>query len=662
MKILRRTWRWVKKRFDKAFYRSRGGQFVWLLGLVGLFGLLGYALVRITFVNVDIWRVVELMLDPGSFVDSSKDGNVSAFVQLIIAIFGAVVFTSLLINAFGNWLDRRIDAYKNGEVIYSFDDHILILGVNSMLLNILKSLVKLKENRNRDIVVLTSGNAEELRNLINSEIEPQYARNIYVVYGNRLRKEMLQRLDADETKSIYILGSEEEVSHDASNLLCYNTLKELCASSKNPIKCYMVLESLSSIQNFYYKQDSASTKQLHLTLINSLENTAQRVLVSREYKDGILYPALDRNGITTKSEQAVHFVIVGMSQMAYAMAMTAAHICHYPNFKTKGLKTKITFIQDDIRQEMDFFMGRYCHMMDLSYATYVDLSNPENNAEFFPKEEYLEPGTSKYGFLDVEWEFVNGGIESAAVRKYIEDCVKKDGAGEYLSLAFCDSKSEQNVAASLYLPTIVYEKQIPVFVYQPGGEQVMLMAREAKKYTNVYPFGMRSDCYDKQYFDRIKKARRIRHLYSLVDDNIPFVSMPADATLETSWFDIQYAFQQSNLYAANSIPGKLRSIGYDAHRDMTPEEVDILSETEHNRWNMERLLLGFSAYKYADRKRFLDILCGEDAEAKSECKDKLNVAKKVLFKHKDIAPYDELPENVKDYDKGIVKYLPEVMK
>lgn len=660
MKICRRSFRWLRKQFDKAFYIGRGGQFAWLIGLVLFFGTIGLFLARTA--GIGEWRVVELMIDPGSFVGSSADGSSAAIIQLIIALFGAVVFTSLLINAFGNWLDRRIEAYKNGEIIYSFDDHILILGDNSMLINILKSLVQLPENKNRDIVVLSLGNVEELRNLIHSELAVKYAKNIYVVYGSRLNRELLCRLDADETKSIYILGSDDEPSHDATNLKCYELLKTICASSQTIINCYMVLERLSSIQNFYYKQDNASTEKLRLTVVNTLENAAQRVFVSRKYKDDLLYPALDRDGINKDSDIGVHLVIVGTSQMAYAMAITAAHVCHFPNFQTKGIRTKITFVQKNICQEMDFFRARYQHLMDLSLVTYIDANNPENNRQMLPKADYLEPGSSEQGFLDVEWEFLDGGVESIPVRQYLESCVEKDGKTEYLSIAFCDNNSASNVAASLYMPSIVFDRKIPVFVYQPGGDCVLQTARETTIYDNVWPFGMKSDCYDNQYFDRLKKARRIRHLYSLVDNNKPFVSMPADATLETAWFDIQYAFQQSNLYAANSIPGKLRSIGYDAHRDMTPEEVDILSETEHNRWNMERLLLGFSAYKYSDRKHFLDILCGEDAEAKSECKAKLNVAKKVLFRHKDIAPYDELPENVKDYDKGIVKYLPEVMK
>lgn len=51
--------------------------------------------------------------------------------------------------------------------------------------------------------------------------------------------------------------------------------------------------------------------------------------------------------------------MVGMSQMGYSIATTAAHVCYFPNYRKKGIRTKITFIQSDIRQEMDFLTGQY---------------------------------------------------------------------------------------------------------------------------------------------------------------------------------------------------------------------------------------------------------------------------------------------------------------
>lgn len=646
------------KRFDRDFYKSKGFQFLWLLGFFAVCWLFSMLVGEIG--GVRPWRVMELLLDPGCFA-GSEDEKCSVWIQLAITFIGAVCFTSFLINAIGNWLDRRVEAFRQGHVIYEFDDHILILGAGSMLLNLLKSLTAQSENADRDIVVQTSGDVESIRSLISSEIPEKQAQNIYVVYGRRSHRESLMKLDAFETKAIYILGEEDEPIHDATSLECLALLRDICNRAKRAIDCYITLERMSSVQHFYYRADSGSTDKLHISVINELENAAQRVLVSREYGKDKLYPALDRNGIHAESITGVHLVIAGMSQMAYALAATAAHICHFPNFRTNGVRTRITFIKEDIRKEMDFFLGRYQSLMELSYYRYTNLNNPQENKEHFPDKQYLHPQEDRKGFLDIEWEFIDGGIESEGARKYLEQCCENEGKTEYLTIAICGNDPETNVAASMYLPHCIYDKAIPVFVYQPGSGEVLRSAKQTDRYSNLYPFDMKSDSYDKRYDRRITSARRIAYLYTLANNGKKFENMPSEETLKKMWFDTQYAFQQSNLYAANSIPTKLRSIEITGGR-LSQEQVETLSETEHNRWNTERLLVGFRAYPLAQRQTFKKIIENGDADSRTKCKNDLDLKKKTMFLHKDIAPYDELLQSSKEYDRAIVENILEVMK
>lgn len=646
------------KGFDRDFYKSKGRQFLWLIGffllcllVCNLFGLAG---------GVGPWRVVELLLDPGCFAGSDEE-KCSVWIQLLITIIGSICFTSFLINAFGNWLDRRIELFKRGQVVYEFDNHILILGANSMLLNILRSLVAVPNNADRDIVIQTNGDVDELRAYIASEIPEKQAKNIYVVYGRRSHYDSLVKLDVFETKSIYILGEDNESIHDATNLECLRLLRTICERSKRSITCYMVLERLASVQHFYYKSDSGSTDKLHLIVINALENVAQRVLVSRYYESGRKYPAIDRGGISAECNIGVHLVVVGMSQMAYALATTAAHICHFPNFRSKGVRTKITFINENIRQEMDFFVGHYQSLMDLSYRKYINIANPENNKEYFPDPQYLSDLDDKKGFLDLEWEFIDGGIECDGVRDYLTDCSVKDAETEYLTIAFCESNAETNAAASLYLPLIIYDKKIPVFVYQPGGGEVLRSAKQTDRYANIFPFGMKTDCFDMQYQNRLIGARRIAYLYELANDKKDFVAMPSVEQLKYLWFHTQYAFQQSNLYAANSIPTKLRSVVVEGNT-LTEKQIDTLSEVEHNRWNVERLLVGFRAYTYKERIAVKNIMESSDEDAIKECRQNIDKRKKNQFFHKDIAPYVELLDSSKEYDRAIVRNILEVIK
>lgn len=656
-KWVKDIWYYVEKHFDRALYKGGAKQFCWLFGILAI--ATGIGLAFSPLFHVERWRVIELLLDPGSFSGSTENcGNV--WFQFIVTLAGAVTFTCLLINAIGNFMERRIDRIRHGNIAYEVDDHILIIGAGSMLINLIKALLEKEENGKRDIVILTSQDAEEVRAHIFAEIPKEKTNNIYVYYGSRVQKETLNKLDAYQTTAIYILGEDDEPAHDSINMKCYDVLKDVCNRSHRIIDCYMVLDRLTSLQLFYYKQDNPSTDKLRLTVVNSFENAAQRVLISRNYRDGEFYPPLDRDGIHEDDNQFVHFVIVGMSHMGYAMAITAAHVCHFPNFRSKGLRTKITFIQTDIRQEMNFFLSRYHELMKLSYWQYINYENPTHNIVSYPDALYTTPTTDGKGFLDIEWEFIDSGIETPRVRNYLEQCAEHNNKSELLTIALCDSEPSTNASAALFLPNIISEKHIPLFVYQPGGDQMMQIIKNTPLYTNIYPFGVKTDAFDAQYPERVKRGRRIKYLYDLRNRDLAFTKMPTDEELIAPWFATQYAFQQSNMYAANSIPFKLRSLSIGSHKKLIEKEVELLAEIEHNRWNVERLLMGFKPYKLTERNEFNAILKAGGKKAK-ELEAKLKENKKTLFMHNNIAPYDELLTNSKKYDITIVRNIQSIL-
>lgn len=656
IKVFKIVWTLFWKNFDKTIYKGGKKQFFYLIGLLLILGCFG--IIASSYFNVEKWRVVELLLDPGSFCNSDEEtgGKANIYFQLIITLTGAVFFTSLLIGSVGNFLERRVDRYRNGGIAYEVDDHILIIGAGSLLVNLIKSLLEREENTRRDIVILTSKDAEEVRGHIFSEIPKKFTRNIYVYYGSRVRKDTLNKLDAYQTKAIYLLGEDDEPAHDSINMKCYEALIEVCKHSQYTIECYMVLERLTSLQLFYYRQDNVSFGKLRLTVVNSMENVAQRVLVSQSYRDEEPYPTLDRNGIHANDDKFVHFIIVGMSPMGYAMAITAAHVCHFPNFHTKGIRTKITFIQAGIRQEMNFFLGRYNELMKLSYWEYINLENPSLCSVSYPDSRYAPPSPDKKGFLDIEWEFIDGGIETPEVRDYLESCTKSCDKSELLTIALCDNSPETNASAALFLPEIMHEKQIPIFVYQPGGDQMIRVVKDSTRYSHIYPFGMKTDAFDTQYHERIKQARRIKYLYN---QKGIITRMPEgdEKELVESWFNTQYAFQQSNIYAANSIPFKLRSLPFHGTKELSEEDIDLMARTEHNRWNVERLLIGFRAYPLSERMAFKEILSSNNHEAAKELDTRIKEVKRKFLKHIEIAPYDELSDESKKYDQIIVKNI-----
>ena len=146
---MKRFWRKFRQGLDRAIYEGRFKQFLWLGGVVVLAFLVLWGLACICGLdNVPtglssgagtssrVVRVIELLLDPGAFVGSQAYGAV--VFQLFVVLVGATLFTSFLIGAIGNLLSRRIESLTKGQYTYNFEDHILIFGSSSMLMNLLR--------------------------------------------------------------------------------------------------------------------------------------------------------------------------------------------------------------------------------------------------------------------------------------------------------------------------------------------------------------------------------------------------------------------------------------------------------------------------------------------------------------------------------------------
>lgn len=656
-KLWKRYLRWFDRSFSKGWFDQVKFLTLLILGCI----LVWYGISLFYGEKNHFLRILELMMDPGSFSGSDeyeRAHNLPIVLSWLAAISGAVLFSAMMITVIGNIVNNRIDEFKKGLLRYDFDNHILILGANSMLVNMLKELAKEKDAKKRKIVILTNGDTEALQDMVAVKF-PKYSKflDITYMYGHRELEETLRYVQANEAHSIYILGEDDEIDHDSKNIQCWRTICKLCENLKSPLPCYMIVDRMSSFHVFQFSNNECNN--VRLTIINSLENWAQRVLVARDYEDGKRYPSIIGKESSDYAKD-VRFVVFGMSQMAYTMATTVAHIVHKPGFKAGECagRTKISFVQPGIVKEMNFFKGHYESLFKMSHSSMWTFDGTKWNV-------VRKTPDSKYGdFLDVEWEFIDGLIEEDHVRDLM--CGYAANEKEYMSIAVCNQETEGNIPASLYLPGIIYEKQIPVFVYQPDDGDILKMANETSKYKNVFPFGMKQECYDPLFKKRLEKAKRIKYLYNLQDSGKPYLGMPSQKELDELWSSISsYVLMYSNVYAANSIPIKLQLMGLDPDNlrnvvAFTEKEIETLAEMEHNRWNMEKLLMGFSALTESDRKRLKDALSSEDESVVADAKNENRCLKSKEFKHKDITPYNDLLEDSKDYDKAIVKRIVEV--
>ena len=579
--------------------------------------------------------------------------------QVFMIFVGSFISSGFIFCYVNNILKNRMDSYRNGSVRYRFSDHILFLGGSKMILPMLKELYKHKENLETDIVILANDDAVKIRREIYSFLNLDEKRSrIIVLRGPIDDEDSLKSVHIDQAARIYIIGENPiDPEHDSVCMACWNLAKKLCCQRKD-LPCYLMFNRASSA-HLFRRRPNDQTLCLNTTLINRLESVAQKTLVHNT-NDHNPYPALDRDGITSKDDRTVHVVLYGMTDISYAMATTAAHLCHFPNFVNDDLsenlerRTKITFIAPNIKEEMAFLTSHLNSLFSISKHTYI-------NSETSRVVNDHHSLNQKYGdFLDIEWEFVDGNIAEPWVRDYLTSCYQKNQEGKtYLSLFICQREPDKNIGASLYLPNQFHEihykegtkeidftKTIPIFVYQHESEEMLHMANsEIDMFGNLFPFGSIKESYDPSIRRRISEGKKINYIYKGKDH---YTSMTKDqAMLDRLWRDLTYTQQMSNIYGSMHINVKLRSLG---DQPLNDKNILRMAVVEHNRWNIEKLLMGYEAIPKEERQKQYD----------HEQLELLKSIRETQFRHYCIAPYNELLPEDKKNDLEIIKNLEDI--
>lgn len=430
---------------------------------------------------------------------------------------------------------------------------------------------------------------------------------------------------------------------------------------------------------------------MHFIPFNRYESWARRVMVdnkalalvdentkqSKQEDNFMTYTPLDgNNGIKPKDTQRVHFIVVGMSKMGVAMGTQALFQAHYPNYVIdNSLKSRITFIDANAEQEMQFFKGRYATLFELVRHRYIDAKecrDDQLNSDYHWIDPMLDPKTkwkhlSAEGanFLDVEIEFVKGELESEKVREYLRQVTADKNSK--VTIAICLPLTHQSVAAALYMPLEVYDNVQEIWVYQREAADIISNlehARETnKRYERLRPFGMLYG----EYIDRrthYLKALLVNGIYAITDEKSAYYFSKLDMAerksykgLRDKWNNLSVALQWSNKYFADSMYQKLRC--------MTEDEdcKDVMARCEHNRWDVQQLLMGYMPADQVELDKFKQL----DAEGKTdEYKQKKENLKHGLYHiHPNIIHYDYIyiyDSGAKDYDEKLNNGIPIILK
>lgn len=696
------------------------------------------------------WDIYYHFVNPGSQHMATAHGRL--FTGLI-AVSGIILLNGVLISTLTNWFERRKEQWANGDIRYksfrvffkldklSVNKIAVVIGASENAPTIIKNLLdgkgETKKGRPYYVVLLTNGKVKEVRDRIASYLNEEDSERLVIYNGQLDSVEEVNHIPIELATEIYVLGEENGIGddsasyHDTQNMKCVHNIASYLTQNQiqRRIICRVQFEYQTTYSVFQFSDLPDNIKE-HLVFIpfNRYENWAQAVFVDSEYSEKskadneqriIKYTPLDGSGISVDSDKNVHLIVVGMTKMGIAVAIQAAQIAHYPNFKIDGdnpHRTKITFIDPDAENEMNFFMGRYQNLFNLARHRYLDLSGREYafNTEWIDpllneRSEYTYLGPN---FLDIEWEFIKGSVEQPGVQEYLRQSAEEayscvDHGNAYcdgkslLTIAICNKFSNEAIAEGIYMPANVYDKAQQILVYQPESSEILYNLYFAeknnisKRYSKLRPFGMQN-----ADFTINKASYYCAMLCNYVYFSKPFGTISNDTSnklddivndirkeivtctsargtkefmrpARDAWKTLSIFNKWSNKYLSNSFKTKLRSIGYTCDKYLCGKNLieqkmesckKSMAECEHNRWNTQQLLMGLRAYTENENNEYITILNNEGTgKAKGFKKSKQNGREK---SHLDIRSYSRLAEDDPQnhlYDEVFNACIPEIL-
>ena len=617
----------------------------------------------------------------------------------LIFLFGAFVFNGIIIGIITNSIERRVNNHKEGRIHYLKSGHYIIMGYDEMVPSFISYVFG--KDPEAYVLILTAKDTIAIREMLLKSFSEKQMDHVIINYGHRISSEAFKDIRLETAKEVFVVGNHTNAAHDAINVECVDSIcRYLKEQKQRPARITCVFKDLDTYAAFKTSEIFGEVKDLGVEFVpyNFYSGWAKQVFVKRLYRDfdnpgtEYKYPLVYGKGIKPDDEKYVHLVFVGTTNFAVAFAMEAAHVLHFPN--ADKAKTRITFIDVNADKEKDEFITRNRHFFEVQAYRYKDLSSEPKDVPGYIGTECLMFTGDNANFLDVEFEFVKGDVFSKRVQDVISCWAEEHNSKQYLSIFLAMTDQRQNFVMGMNMPDEVYANEVPVFIRQNRSDNFVTNLRNADtkkeekkltysvvnkngevnskdcdaRYAHIYPFGMNETAFSADDHS-LKRAKLINYLYEtanyetykfqgiLVLDAIPEDKIWEEAN--TYWRKLSVALKWSNLYNAYTMRTKQRTLRAmrgldidDESRDydtLSNYEVEQLARVEHNRWNVEKLLMGYRKPKK-----------GEDKYENPEFASKLK-KNKDLFIHHDIRPFNQL-NSIKELDYEFSRYIPWIMR
>lgn len=380
---------------------------------------------------------------------------------------------------------------------------------------------------------------------------------------------------------IWLMPECEEEDQAVSFVIHLSALYNAHDHQGKRLTCYLMLHSYDSIRMLQYND-----------LCKGIRNNVDvyPFVIDEVWSRNIV---LDRIPITLQSEKRVHLVIFGMDDTANIIAMQAAHIAHYPNYvRDHSLRTRITMVDTNAEALSNDLIKRYRHLFDNSYYRVVKPSE-EKAVVSFHKPMYEG---EREDFVDVEWEFVAAESWNTGLREKLQLWAKDQN--QILTVVMAHKHAERNINEACHLPQEVFDCLIPIYIY--GQEDIKIV-----NCPNIRSFCTSITRHD-TCIPLIRMAKNVNYIYErCYHENDRKWNGKLRYTVEIDpqerdrlWAELPNIKRLSNIYNAMTIRSKMRSVGleendWDQFYDIPQQDIELLAQVEHNRWSVEKLIMGF---------------------------------------------------------------------
>lgn len=302
-----------------------------------------------------------------------------------------------------------------------------------------------------------------------------------------------------------------------------------------------------------------------------------------------------------------HVLVIGFNQLGESVVLQAARTGHYAS----GKKLRITVIDQQAQKREAAFRLRYPMLDEVVEARFLQM-------------EMDGPGFLACGFL------VANNQGNAVAIAYV--CLDSDVEG---------------VCAALTLLRGLGKNPAPVVVCMAGDDGLARLVEypDLRDSHRAHAFRLNAAaCRREIILGETQDVLAIAIHAAYVSKQKSEGATPRDNPYVVDWADLPEAMKESNRHQADHIPVKLRAIGCVAEPvaaanaasfEFKQEEIELLARMEHARWNAERFLAG---WRYAPGVK--------DVEKKTSPY---------------LTSWENLTEEIKDYDRNTVRQLPEFL-